>query len=58
MNGSDEPLELLYMMPVSQTFTLSSITVDFTLVDGTRKSVSTRIVEKERAKEIFEDKIA
>ena len=46
------------MMPVSQTFTLSSITVDFTLADGTRKSVTTRIVERERAKEIFEDKIA
>ncbi len=34
-NTNDHPLETLFMMPYTDTFTLSKIIVDFTLADGT-----------------------
>ena len=34
-NTNDHPLETLFMMPYTETFTLSKIIVDFTLADGT-----------------------
>ena len=33
-NDSEEPLEILFMMPYSDTFTLRKIELDFHLSDG------------------------
>ena len=54
-NELDVPVEILFAMPTSQTFTVSQIAVDFILEDGTVDSLQTRIFERERAKEIYED---
>ena len=48
-NRSENPLEVLFMMPYSETFTLNKIEVDFDLPDGTRKQIVSRVTEREAA---------
>ena len=46
------------MMPLSDTFTLNKIEIDFVLDDGSVKSIASKIEVREKAEEIFEDKVA
>ena len=45
-------------MPISESFSVSKIAVDFTLQDGTVESLQTHVVEKFKAVEIYEDAVA
>ena len=49
VNDLDEPLEIQFMMPISETFSISKIAVDFTLQDGSVESLQTRVVERFKA---------
>ena len=40
-NNNDYPLETLFMMPYSDTFTLNKIIVSFTLADGQVSTLET-----------------
>ena len=57
-NKKENPLEVLFMMPHSTTFTLSHIEIDFVLPDGSIKKMSTRVIEREVAEKKYEDKVA
>ena len=48
-NTNEHPLETLFMMPYTQTFSLNKIIVDFTLQDGTVKTLETKVTEREIA---------
>lgn len=48
-NTNDHPLETLFMMPYTQTFSLNKIIVDFTLQDGAVKTLETKVTEREIA---------
>ena len=48
-NANEHPLETLFMMPYSDTFTLNKIIVDFTLADGTVRTLETKVTEREAA---------
>ena len=48
-NKSENPLELVFIMPLSDTFTLNKIEVDFVLDDGSVKTIVSRIEEREQA---------
>ena len=45
-------------MPLSENFTCRKIAVDFYLADGSKETIETRVVEKKRAQEQFEDSMA
>ena len=49
-NSNDHPLETLYMMPYSDTFTLSKIIVSLTLENGQVTTLETKVTEREIAK--------
>ena len=57
-NERENPIEILFMMPLSDTFTLNKIEIDFVLDDGSVKSIESKIEVREKAEEIFEDKVA
>jgi len=57
-NANDHPLETLFMMPYSETFTLSKIIVDFTLADGTIKTLETKVTEREVAIATYTNAVA
>ena len=57
-NESDEPLEIQFMMPLSDTFTINKIEIDFVLGDGKVKSVVSKVEEKAKAQEVYEKKIS
>ena len=57
-NSSENPLEVQFMMPASETFTLSQIAMDVTLPNGETRSTVTRVTEREKAQQVYEDKIA
>ena len=46
------------MMPLSENFTCHKIAVDFFLADGSKETIETRVIEKIRAQEQFEDSMA
>ena len=48
-NESENPLEIVFMMPLSDTFTINKLEVDFVLSDGSVKTVVSRIEEKIKA---------
>ena len=56
-NESDNPLEVLMMMPLSDTFTINKIEIDFVLSDGSVTTVVSRVEEKQKAQELYEDKM-
>ena len=55
VNELDVPVEIQFCMPTGQSITVGQIIVDFTLEDGTEERLQTRIVERERATEQYED---
>jgi hypothetical protein len=48
----------MFMMPYSDTFTLSKIIVEFFLSDGTKKTLETKVSERETAVIKYNDAIA
>ena len=46
------------MMPYSDTFTLSKIIVDFTLANGTVRTLETKVSEREQAIAAYTDAVA
>ena len=57
-NEKDGPIEIVFKMPISDTFTLNQIAIDFTLEDGTVKQIITKVSEREKAEQAYEDKMA
>ena len=53
----ENPIEILFMRPLSDTFTLNKIEIDFVLDDGSVKSIESKIEVREKAEEIFEIKL-
>lgn len=58
VNELDQPLEIQFMMPISEEFTCSKIALDFTLPDGSSESFETRVIEREVAEASYEDSVA
>ena len=54
-NELEQPLEIQFCMPRGENFTVSQIAVDFFVEDGSVERLMTRIVERESAKEQYED---
>ena len=48
-NVSDDPLKILFVMPLSDTFTLDRIEIDFVLNDGSVKNIASKTEVKEKA---------
>ena len=57
-NDSDKALEVLFAMPISLGFSLNSIEVDFTLEDGTKKTLVTKCEERVKAQAQYSDAVA
>lgn len=57
-NNSANPLETLFMMPYSDSFALNKIILEFTLADGTKKSLETQVSEREKAKITYSQAIS
>ena len=45
-------------MPLSETFTLNQIVIDFTLEDGKTKQIVTKVADRQKAEEQYDDKVA
>jgi hypothetical protein len=48
----------MFMMPYSDTFTLSKIIVEYILSDGSKKTLETKVSEREAAVAKYNDAIA
>ena len=46
------------MMPTSTEFALNKITLTVTLEDGTEEILETRVCEREKAKQVYDDAVA
>ena len=57
-NNNEHPLETLFMMPYSDTFTLSKIIVEYIMSDGTKKTLETKVSEREAAVAKYNDAVA
>ena len=45
-NNLDEPLEIIFMMPISETFACNKIGIDYSMPDGTVESIETVVIER------------
>jgi len=45
-------------MPVAENFSLNQIEIDFTLQDGSKKTLVTKVAEREKAQAQYSDAIA
>ena len=52
-NNNNHPLETLFMMPYTDTFVLTKISVKITTADGKVEVIETKVVEREAAKVIY-----
>lgn len=57
-NKGDAPIETLFMMPTSESFSVNHMTVDFYLSDGKKETLETRVAEREKAKVEYSDAVA
>ena len=48
-NDSSNPLEVMFKMPVSESFTISSLEARFLLSDGTESVLVTKVTERAQA---------
>ena len=48
-NESDDPIEITFVMPLSDTLTLDRIEINFVLSDGSVKSIVSQIEAREKA---------
>ena len=58
VNMEDLPLETVYMFPLDIESVASKLTIEFTLQDGSKRYLETKIEERERAEQMYEDKTA
>jgi hypothetical protein len=57
-NETSAPMEIVFKMPISDTFSMNTIQARFLLQDGSETCIETRVVEREKAKEKYEDAVA
>jgi len=57
-NVNDHALEILFAMPLGDNFSLNQIEIDFTLQDGSKKTLVTKVAEREKAQAQYSDAIA
>ena len=57
-NNTDHPLETLFMMPYSDTFSLNQIDAEFTLSNGTTENIITKVTERQKAVAQYNDALA
>ena len=57
-NSNDHPLETLFMMPYSESFTLNKIIIMYILADGTQKRLETKVSEREAAFAKYHDAVS
>ena len=57
-NEVDQPLEIQFMMPISEQLVCSKIGVVYFLPNGTTEQYETRVVEREKAVQQYEDSAA
>ena len=57
-NDKDAPLEIVFKMPLTDTFTLNQIVIDFTLESGEQRQIITKVTERETAEQAYDDKVA
>ena len=48
-NESDDPLEITFVMPLSDTLTLEKIEIDFVLSDGSVRNIVSKIEVRDKA---------
>ena len=58
VHEADHPLEIQFMMLLSESFTCQKIAVNFTMPDGSTESFETRVVERVRAEQRYDDAVA
>jgi hypothetical protein len=57
-NDTTSPMEIVFKMPISDTFSINTIQARFLLQDGTETSLETRVVERQKAIAKYEDTVA
>jgi hypothetical protein len=57
-NFSDKAIEAVFFFPKDIDSVITKIICEFTLSDGSKKSIETRITEKQKAVEKYEDAVA
>lgn len=57
-NDADAPFEIVYKMPISESFSINSIRCRFLLPDGTETVLETQVVERFKAAAKYEDAVA
>ena len=58
VNVEDCSLETIFLFPIEIQSVVSKLTCEFTLSDGTKRQLETKIESRERAEVIYEDKVA
>lgn len=57
-NFSDKPIEAVFFFPKDINSVITKIVCEFTLSDGTKKSLETKILEREKAAAKYDDAVA
>ena len=58
VNELEQPLEIEFMMPIAESFTCHKIALEFQLEDGSVETFETKVIERERAEQQYEDSVA
>lgn len=58
VNLSDKPIESLFYFPKDIDSVITQITCEFTLRDGSKKQLATKVEEKKKAEVKYEDAVA
>ena len=54
----DQARELVFLMPIDLDLKLILLDVDFHMADGTVRSVTSKVTERGKEEELYEDKVA
>ena len=57
-NTQDQAREIVFLMPLDIDLKLAQLDVDFIMPDGTVRSITSKVTERGKEEEIYEDKIA
>ena len=58
VNELEQPLEIEFMMPTAESFTCHKIALEFQLEDGSVEKFETKVIERERGEQQYEDSMA
>ena len=58
VNELEQPLEIQFMMPTSEKFSCDKIAIDFQFADGSTEAYETKVVDRLRGQQKFEDSVA